>query len=293
MKKILLSIIAITTAACATQKTEQKTQILTDGVKFCESVISNNGNLLVVNFGAEELNPLNTEGKGYVVQFNATDSTSSIIIPADGTLSAPKGTAIKDNYLFIADVGKMVVYDLEQPSKTPQIITFPEGEIFLNDLAISENKLYTTVTNSGNIYSLDITDPANVDPLSIAFYTNIIGANGIIIDGKTMYVASYPPDNITTEENVIYVIKNIAEPTIDKLNVPAGQYDGLAISSDKTKLYFTNWSAPEVKFINLATDEIGTLELEVELAGPARLIIDQNTVYIPDLPNSRIIKHRL
>lgn len=103
--------------------------------------------LLVGSFGSDEFNPLNTEGKGYILEF--TDTVSRVLIPADGTLSAPKGLLVKDDYLFIADVGKMAVYNLAAPNEKPKIVPFPEGELFVNDMALHGNTLYVTVTNTG------------------------------------------------------------------------------------------------------------------------------------------------
>ncbi len=56
-----------------------------------------------------------------------------------------------------------------------------------------------------------------------------------------MYIASYPPDGVTTQDNVIYRIDNISTPVATKLFDRPGQYDGLALSGDGSRLYFTNW----------------------------------------------------
>ena len=76
-----------------------------DSIAYCESVLADGDRLLVCNFGTDELNPLNTEGKGYVLEWK--DGIFRTLIPADGNLSGPKGTLIKDSHLFIADVGKI------------------------------------------------------------------------------------------------------------------------------------------------------------------------------------------
>lgn len=139
-----------------------------------------------------------------------TDTVSRVLIPSDGNLSAPKGMLVKDSCLLIADVGKLAVYDLRDTAAAPQIVRFPDGELYVNDMALHGNTLYVTVTNTGSIYSLDVTRPYAIDTASLKPYVTIPGANGIAIRGDTMYVASYPPDGVTTPDNAIYCIENIS-----------------------------------------------------------------------------------
>lgn len=104
----------LTMASCGQNRLASvpQVEILTnDSIAYCESVLADGDRLLVCNFGTDELNPLNTEGKGYVLEWK--DGIFRTLIPADGNLSGPKGTLIKDSHLFIADVGKMVVYNLD------------------------------------------------------------------------------------------------------------------------------------------------------------------------------------
>ena len=141
----------ITMSSCQGKKSNvaakaEEPTIITDSIRFCESTYPYDGGILIANFGTEQLNPLNTEGKGYIVF--AKDGKNNILIPADGNLSAPKGMFIKNNYLFICDVNKIVVYNLNKKEETPQTIRFPEDDLFINDLAASGNYLYASVTLS-------------------------------------------------------------------------------------------------------------------------------------------------
>ena len=113
-KRIFLAAVAVAAVACSSAEKTPTTPVLTDKIVFCEATLPLDGKLLVGSFGSDEFNPLNTEGKGYILEF--TDTVSRVLIPADGTLSAPKGLLVKDDYLFIADVGKMAVYNLAAPN---------------------------------------------------------------------------------------------------------------------------------------------------------------------------------
>ena len=261
--------------------------VLTDRIRFAEAVFPSDGKLLVGSFGSSELDPLNTEGKGYVLEF--TDTVSRVLIPSDGNLSAPKGMLVKDSCLLIADVGKLAVYDLRDTAAAPQIVRFPDGELYVNDMALHGNMLYVTVTNTGSIYSLDVTRPYAIDTASLKPYVTIPGANGIAIRGDTMYVASYPPDGVTTPDNAIYCIENISAPVATKLFDRPGQYDGLALSADGSRLYFTNWVDSEVGYYDFADKQVHLLDPGVAIGGPARLSLDGDRLYVPDLPGSRVV----
>lgn len=284
MKKIFFpGALLVLMAGCAQPQSELSVAVLSDSIRYCESVLVDGDRLLVANFGTQELNPLNQEGKGYILEF--TGGSPRTLIPADGILSGPKGMRLKDNVLYIADVGKLVAYDLSLPDARPRIVPMPEGELFVNDLAFSDNTLYITVTDAGKVYSLDVTAPAD----SLKLVAEIPGANGIIIDGNKAYVASYPPDGVTTQANIIYRIDDLQNPVVSPLTDRQGQYDGLALSQDGSKLYFTSWEEGQVGYYDFSTTQVTLLPLSETPAGPARIDLKGSELYIPDLPGSRVL----
>lgn len=136
------------------ENTDKQSIIVSKNIRFCESTYPYEGGILIGNFGTEQLNPLNNEGKGYINYYK--DGKLNVLIAADGNLSAPKGMFTKDNYLFICDVNKIMVYNLKALKETPQTIFFPEDDLFINDLAADGNTLYASVTNSGKSIRLTL-----------------------------------------------------------------------------------------------------------------------------------------
>ena len=45
---------------------EKQVEIVNENIRYCESTYPYNGGILIANFGTEQLNPLNAEGKGYI-----------------------------------------------------------------------------------------------------------------------------------------------------------------------------------------------------------------------------------
>ena len=262
-------------------------RVIDSGIRYCESTYPYEGGLLIANFGTEQLNPLNTEGKGYIVFYK--DGVNNVLIPADGNLSAPKGMLVRDGYLYVCDVNKVVVYNLADKTAGARTIRLPEGHLFANDLVSAGRYLYVSVTNTGMIFRVDISRPGQ--PGTPEEWLPIVGPNGLLLHDGELYVASYPADGKTTAEHVVYRITDLEKPVAEKLVDVPGQYDGLALASDGKALYVTNWTPAQVSRIDLATRTLAPLSIDLPqpLAGPADITVDGGRIYIPDLPNSRVV----
>lgn len=291
MKKTILTSLsmmaALSLASCCSTPKAPAVTIFDEGLRYCESTYPYEGGILIANFGSSQLDPLNSEGKGYIVRYGV--GGSEVLIPADGNLSGPRGMYLREGHLFICDVNKIVVYDLNHRDAAPQVIALPEGEAFVNDLAADGDNLYASVTNTGHIFRLDISDPAQ--PGSPELWLEIAGPNGLVIRDGEMYVASYSPDGEAKSEHVIYRIPDLQNPVAEPFVTLPGQYDGIAFSGDGKWLYVTNWAPAGVSRIDLQTRQIDSVALTLEqpLVGPADITVADGRIYIPDLPNSRVV----
>lgn len=117
-------------------------EIIRQDLRFCESTYPYDGGILVANFGSGQLDPLNAEGKGYINWYK--NGKVSTLIPADGSLSAPKGMLVKDGYLYVCDVNRIVVFSLKERTARPRTISLPEGNLFVNDLVEWNGSLYAS-----------------------------------------------------------------------------------------------------------------------------------------------------
>ena len=261
--------------------------VIDKGIRYCESTYPYDGGLLIANFGTDQLNPLNTEGKGYIVLHK--DGKNEVLIPADGHLSAPKGMLVRDGYLYVCDVNKVMVYNLADKAAEPRTIALPEGNLFANDLVSEGDYLYVSVTNTDRIFRVDISRPGQ--PGQPQEWLSVAGPNGLLLHEGSLYVASYPADGRTTDAHVVYRIADLKNPVTEKWMEVPGQYDGLAVASDGKALYVTNWTPAQVSRIDLNTRQLSPLDLKLPqaLVGPADITVTGGYLYIPDLPNSRVV----
>lgn len=284
MIKRFLILMCVCSALMASAQTGLR--IVNEGLRFCESTYPYEGGILIANFGTEELNPLNTEGKGYIVHYK--NGKSEVIVPADGNLSAPKGMFMRGSYLYVCDVGKVVVYDLKDMRIPPFVVPFPKDNLFVNDLVAEGDWLYASVTNTGKIFRMDISRPA--EPGMPEEWAEVAGPNGLLMHEGKMYIASYPADGVTKKENVVYCIADLQHPAPERITDIEGQYDGLALAANGD-LYVTNWAPARLARLNLTDGTVFPVDLPLSeaLIGPADITVTGGCIYIPDLPNSRVI----
>lgn len=292
----LFSLVFILSACTGNKKTDTTTSekdsitsetVVSSHLKFNESTLPYDGGVLVANFGGEALSPLNSDGKGYIAYYK--NDSVQVLFPADGTLNAPKGMLVLNDYLYVADVNKVISFNLKDKNQKPITLQLPAEQPFANDLVLDGKTLYISVTNTGNIYKVDVTDPLNFGTQKPELYTNVVGANGLLIDGGKMYVASYAADGLTTDKNLVYVINDMQKPNAEPLINQPGQYDGLALSSDKKTLYVTNWSPVQLEGIDLETKSISPVPMENDIQGIADITIEGNKIFVPDLVGSKLI----
>lgn len=264
----------------------QNEVVVTSQLKFNESTYPYDGGVLIANFGGDEMKPVNSDGNGYIAYYK--NDSVQILFPTDGTLHAPKGMLVLNDFLYVADVNKVVLFNLKDKTQKPVTLQLPDEQPFANDLALDGNTMYISVTNSGNIYKVDVSDPSKFAEQKPEMFFNVVGANGLLIHEGKMYVASYPVDGVTTEKNVISVINDLKNPVAEPISKP-GQYDGLALSSDKKTLYITNWDPTELASINLETKLMTQVPLETQVQGLADITIEGNKIFIPDLLGSKLI----
>lgn len=284
---------AIITAAATLAATfcscTQQPQILGEGLKFTESTYPYGNGILVANFGSDALNPLNSEGKGYIMYFEDGKETGEVFIKPDGNLSAPKGMLVHGNRLMICDVNKIVAYDLNNLEAAPLTIPMGEGNMFVNDLVSDGNYIYASVTDSDIIFRIHANEDGTFG--TPERWLEVPGPNGLALHQGSMYIASYPPDGNTATHNVIYRVQDLDAPAAEVFINTPGQYDGIAFSADGSRMFITNWAPAGISSVDMATLEVKPLDmkLEVPVSGPADITSKDGKIYIPDLPGSRVI----
>ena len=285
-KNMIGLLVVLAMMACVREK-----DVLTRNLQICYSVCPYQDGLLISNWGTDSINPLNQEGKGYIAFHK--EGVTSILIPADGTLSAPKGMAVKDDYLFVADVNKVVVYNLNETSGQPQVIPFPEGNDFVSDVVIVGNVLLASVTNTSSIYALDISNLAHIDVGSLAVYAVVPGATSLCVSDYHLFIGSSTTYGEPTEFNVIYMIDDLSNPVPQAITHRIGQYQDLALTPDGESLYFIDKNSKELGRLEFATGVVDFIGVPMKWQSPSSLVWWNDQFVIADRSMSTIWLSRL
>src|SRR5690606_38746771 len=136
---------------------ENKTPSLTmvwetpDSLFTNESVLydENTGTIYVSNIEGQD--PNGKDGKGSI----GIISQDGKIVNAAWVsgLNAPKGMGITNGKLYVTDIDELVEIDIATAAVSNKYKT--DGAVFLNDLAIQNNKVYFTDSRTGIVHQFD------------------------------------------------------------------------------------------------------------------------------------------
>lgn len=270
--------LALTSAASAQSITEAWRAT---GFVMPESVSYDPGTnaLYVSNINSPDMS---ANGQGYISQVGLDGAVTKQKF-AEG-LNAPKGTFVKDGTLYVAGIEEVVEIDLATGTiKTRHAIP---GATFVNDVAVADDgTIYATETLQGAIYTIkDGTATQLVADAALA------GANGIVIDGSRLLVATLgdisggfdklKPQNVKAVDIATKAINDFGSAT------PIGMLDGIE-RLDGAVLVTDNGGG---RLVKVADD--GTItEVGPTGAGSAdfEYVADQKLVVVPLLNTSELV----
>ncbi len=257
------------------------------GFDHPESVCRKGDTYYVSNLG-KELKPSDKDGDGYISKMTATGQVSEQkFLPKTGTLNAPKGMVTIGNVLYVADVDRVLGFDLTT-RETVLTIDVP-GVAFLNDPVVINNQtLWVSVTDKNQLISVDLkSKTARFLPI-----TGLNGPNGLTIspNGKTVYCVGFGTDSKPNGE----VTKiDVATLKTERLGTYAGLLDGVAVRGQS--LYFSDWKSfgntGELQEMNLKTGQT-TRKTSVDfIGGFADFYLAPNgrELVVPSLTNNVVL----
>ena len=110
-------------------------QQVTNGFSMPESITSNGERFFVSNQGQDFINK---DGDGFISEISAEGKIlTHKFLPLKGLLNAPKGMTIVNNILFVADLDRVVGYNIKN-RKTVFELVIDEAKL-LNDICELEN----------------------------------------------------------------------------------------------------------------------------------------------------------
>jgi DNA-binding beta-propeller fold protein YncE len=199
-----------------------------------------------------------------------------------GGLEDPKGIAITKDRLFVSDVTVLVEADL----KTGKILKrhSAPGIQFLNDVAIApDGSIYVSDTRTSEIYKL-----ATDGNFSLWLANEQLDRpNGLLIQGNTMYVASWGSAPEGGRVSKIDMTTQVITP----ITAIIGNLDGIRPFDDNHFL-ISDWNSGKTHLMAMdgSTEEVVQVGQSV---GDIAYIKDKKLLLLPMNKQSRLLFYRL
>jgi sugar lactone lactonase YvrE len=283
MKQLIAIAAAITViAACSpTKETVRELQAPTLTMKWetdtvlttCESVLYDKANevLYVANIAGK---PDSVDGVGSIAKVGLDGK----VIDAQWVkgLNAPKGMAIANSKLYVADIINLVEIDRSNGTVTK---TYPvDGAQFLNDVTVDgAGKVYVSDSNTGAVSVLD-----NGEIKS--FLSGQHGPNGLLSDGETFLVALWADKtlNIVNDlKEVVVMADSIENPD----GIEAVGDGGYLVSSWNGKVTYVAPDGRTKEILNTAADGVSAADIEY--------IADKKLLLIPTFGKNKVVAYEL
>ena len=263
-----------------------------EGLASPESVVSLGSRHFVSNMGVA-MKSVEKDGDGFISEID--DGGRVVDLHAfprtGGRLDAPKGLAIVGERIFVADIDRVVGFDVNTHAQVFEAVLGGNGPALLNDLAVEDDhSLFVSDTLRKAIYRLDLN--------TRAFSTiadNIPGANGIVIDQTrhTLYVVCVGAD---FAGGGVFRVPLDGKGAPQMWDSPHGILDGVALLPNGD-LLISDWVAadrPTEGTLTRYTQDgkrVGAVDLPAGSHGPADFSYDAATgkLWIPLMPDNRVL----
>jgi outer membrane protein assembly factor BamB len=218
-------------------------------------------------------NPTEKDGNGFISVLSPDGSVK--VFKWIENLSAPKGMAVFNERLYVADIDQLVEIDIEK-GKILNKYDAPNA-IFLNDVAACMNgMIFVSDSRTAKIHVLNdgvFSVWIEGDPFK--------SPNGLITEKGKLYVG---------DENIYEV--DVLSKKITKIISDAGGVDGLE-KNNEGQFVFSNWpgrifihtNGENIKLLDTTSEEINSADIDFALK--------YNWILVPTFFDNRIVAYKI
>lgn len=246
------------------------------GLTHCESAVYNAENHII--YASLIGNSEDGDGSIATLDINGKLINEKFV----DALNDPKGIAITRDKLYVSDVTELVEADLATGKIIKKYTT--NGIQFLNDVALdNDGNIFVSDTFTSNIYQLDKNGKFSLWLDEVA----LDNPNGLLIQGNTMYVASWGSQPEGGRVSRI----NMATKSIDTISTIIGNLDGIR-PYDKDHLITSDWKSGNIHLINFNGDTLQVLQVG-QSVGDIAYIKEKDLLLLPMNKQSRLLFYSL
>lgn len=276
---VFICILAFCTAAAGAAL--NTTEVLTlEGFAAPECVVvdQDTGLAYVSNMNTTSEHYWQDTGAGFLSRLNR-DGSLDVLKWVDSTpdyvLHQPKGMAILDGRLYVADNTRMLAISLAD-AKGESVFHIPGAER-LNDVAAWKGDIYVSDVSTGKIHRLDRSGAENH-----ATVAEVEGVNGITLRNGVLYAVSW-----TQHDLFEIALDGSKAPAPFGLAEHFTNLDGVELLPDGTFIV-SDFMGHKVAAVSADRSTVTTLQ---ELSTPADIGIDfaRRLLYVPQLESGKVV----
>ena len=230
--------IILSLLCCSALTLSAQTKTITTGLQHPESIISDGKFFYATNIG-ETLSPTTKDGDGSIYKLSLDGKLIEQRFNKC-VLNAPKGTAIVNGVLYVADVDRVVGVDSRTGEQVKEIDLSSFGTSFLNDIAVKdETTLFVGSIDVSKIFVITLSNPARIEVLDVP---EIKSPNGLYYNkpvNQLFFVELVRNDLLQGKIGVIDWDKD-NHPKMTYLSDLKGNFDGLQMI-DRNTLLVSDW----------------------------------------------------
>jgi WD40 repeat protein len=196
--------------------------------------------------------------------------------------------AFTGSKLFIADIDRIVVADMETGIKIDEI-AFADTTVSLNDVFfLDDNTLLVSVINKHELYAINLTSKDIINLSS----SNTEGANGLCRYEKKVYICGFSSKEKGKGSIYEYDIETNKLSTVIK---ELGHLDGIKLFTNK--LLVSDWGVDynhgKIWEIDITTKKARVVCEDEDLKSPSGFDLLDDTLLIPCLDSGTILVYKL
>ena len=221
--------------------------------------------------------PAEKNGKGFISVLKP-DGTIKTLDWVEG-LNAPKGMAILDGKLYVADIDQLVVINIKKAKIVERIPV--DGATFLNDVAVSpDGKVYFTDSDTGFIWIY------SGGKLQKWIAEGLERPNGLYIEEDRVLLTS------SGSQDLKIINRSTGEAKVVTTDI--GHGDGIVFTGTKGFYITSSWSG-EVFLISPDYNKLSLLKTSDQEINSADIGFNmkEQVVYVPTFFDNRVVAYKL
>lgn len=260
---------------------------ITEGLATPESVLydAETDTYLVSNINGA---PLQKDNNGYITEVSPDGTVVAAKLIEGGKkgvkLNAPKGTAIHEGILYVADIDTVRLFDRKTGAPKGEVAL--KGATFANDVALGpDGKIY--VSDSGLNAKFEgtgtdaiwvVTPGKKPTAKALVKSKDLHGPNGLLVTKDAVHVVTFGANELLTFDLA-------GQPVGEATKLPQGGLDGIGVLGDD--LVISSWGEKAV-FRGKPGGEFKKVLSDLE--APADITVDskRNRVLVPRFQDHRV-----